>query len=53
MTGTSGLPSVPGGSIRGILGSVTAWPERLPGRLRRKLVSFDQKIAKFPQRRWA
>ena len=29
------------------------WPKRLPSRLRKKVALFEQKIAKFPQRRWA
>ena len=51
MTGTAEIPSAPGEDIRGILSSVAAWPERLPGRLRKRIEQFDQKIAKF-QRRW-
>jgi hypothetical protein len=39
--------------VRKVLTGLQSWPDHLSGRLRKKLVSFDQKIAKFPQRRWA
>jgi hypothetical protein len=36
-----------------ILDRLRSWPDHLSGRLQKKLAGFDQKIAKFPQRKWS
>ena len=39
--------------VRKVLAGLRGWPDNLSGRLRNRLAGFDEKIAKFPQRRWS
>jgi len=45
--------TAPPGKGRTVLSQLTSWQKRLSGRLRKKVVSFDQRIATFRQRRWS
>jgi hypothetical protein len=38
---------------RTVIQQVSCWQKRLSGRLKKKLVSFDQRIATFRQRKWS
>jgi len=41
------------GAAENVLAAIGTWPERLPGRLRKKIMRFDRMIDGFRQRRWA
>jgi hypothetical protein len=38
---------------RTVISQLNCWQKRLSGRLRKKLVSFDQRISTFRQRKWS
>ena len=40
------------GTARKVFDRITGLQKHLSGRLRKKMVSFDQRIAAFRQRRW-
>jgi hypothetical protein len=47
------LVPAPAGTAANVLGALRAWPGRLSGRLKKRIVHFDQTIAAFRQRRWS
>ena len=45
--------TTPPEKTRTVMTRLSCWQKRLSGRLRKKILGFDQRIATFRQRKWS